>query len=78
MIHGSRKPSSGGIGTSCHSLTNSSPIHGFPSSQVFPTVANEDDGLRDFRDMEGPTMRELMETERVARMSREAAPAANA
>ena len=49
------------------------------SSEVFPTPAsNRDDLARNLRDMEGPTMRELMESERAARLSQGSAPAANA
>ena len=52
-------------------------VCGLSSSQVFPTIADRDDNLPDLRDMEGPSMRELMEIERVARMSRGAVGAAN-
>ena len=77
MIHGLRRPSGGGIGTSHHSLAGFSAVHVLPSSQVFPTVADDDDELPNLRDMEGPSMRELMEIERAAWMSREAGGAAN-
>jgi len=74
---GLRRPSSGGIGTLCNSLANLPTTHGLSSSQVFPTAADGDDDLPNFRDMEGPSMRELMEIERAARMSQVAAGAAN-
>ena len=53
------------------------PTHGLSSSQVFPTATDGDDDLPDLRDMEGPSMRELMEIERAARMSQVAADVAN-
>lgn len=78
MTRGLRKPFSGGIGASHHFLTDSSLAHSLPSSEVFPAVAGGDDDPYNFRDMEGPTMRELMDMERAARMPQEAAPATNA
>ena len=51
------------------------PIHTSSSSQIFPTPADSHDDTDDFRDMEGPTMSELMEREREARMSQMDAPA---
>jgi hypothetical protein len=74
---GFRKPSSGGTGALCHPIVGLLLIRSLSSSQVFPTVAAGDDNSPDFRDMEGPSMRELMEIERAARMSREATGAAN-
>ena len=48
------------------------------SSEVFPTPASDGNDLgRDLRDMEGPTMGELMETERATRLSQGPAPVAN-
>ena len=47
---------------------NFPPVHSFPS-QIFPTPANEGDDPDDLRDTEGPTVRELMDMERAARIS---------
>ena len=42
-------------------------------SQVFPNSSNDDDN-QDIRDMEGPTMRERMQQERMARMTQGGPP----
>ena len=49
--------------------SNFPPVHGLSPSQIFPTPANEGDDPNDLRDMEGPTVRELMDMERAARIS---------
>jgi len=47
----------------------SHPFMVYHSSQVFPTPANEGEDPDNLRDTEGPTVRELMEMERAARIS---------
>ena len=53
-------------------------VHSLSTSQVFPAPTDEGNDLDDRRETEGPTVREMMEMERAARISRETGSAANA
>ena len=53
-------------------------VHSLSTSQVFPAPTDEGNDLDDRRETEGPTVREMMEMERVARISRETGSVANA